>query len=381
MSGGASYFPIDETPYVHVERGKTTTVSYALNPGAAIATTVQDRPTGKPVGGICVRLVKPRFGGQSAHMGSTCSSDDGSLEIGPFTNAETVQLYAYQAVNPYEPPAKRYGDQWVTATGGSGDQREASKVTLTPQQTITIPPIRVDPPGTITGTVRNSSGAAVAGVCAYPFAFHPGQGAIFGANCSNSQGRYTIGELGPYRWPVEFMPNSGTGYGWQWSGDVADRFAATMATVTAGGTATVDAKLAAGGQLTGKVTDGANPVDAGYVWTYNSRTGDVASPSFTNIARDGTFSLKGHRTQKVYVQYASLTKDCWYGLAGKPAIEVAMTAGQTTTIAADMTRSCGKMPLTASTSRSLSTAGTMLSPTPPLASRSTWRFGAARTGR
>ncbi|MEH0824328.1 MULTISPECIES: MSCRAMM family protein [unclassified Micromonospora] len=349
VSAGPSYFAVEETPdYYPITRGQVTRVAFQLNPAGAIATTVLDSATGEPATDICVRVVRPKGGGQSARMGSYCAWDDGVLEMGPFSEAGTYQLYAYQATNPYEPPAKRYGDQWVTANGGSGDQREALLVTVKPQQTVTIPTIRMDPPGTITGTVRNPSGAVVPGVCAYPFAFHPSQGSIFGAHCTNSEGRYTIDDLGPYRWPVEFTPNANTGYAWQWSGDVADRFAATLTKVNPGTSATVDAKLVAGGVLAGKVTDGAGVVDGGYVWTYNARTLDIASPSFTNIARDGTFSLRGHRTQDVYVEYW-VDKQCWYGV--RSAATVAMKAGATTTIAADKTRTCARAPVTGAQTR------------------------------
>ncbi|MGB2568438.1 hypothetical protein ACPFP2_08310 [Micromonospora citrea] len=364
VGGGASYFGVDETEeYYRVTRGQVTRVAFALQPGAAFATTVQDATTATPVGGICVHLVRPSWGGQSAHMRQYCSDDDGHLEVGPFTEAELGgwQLYAYQATNPYDPPVKRYGAQWITADGGSGDQRKALTVTLKAKETITLPTVRMDPPGSITGTVRNASGAVVPGVCAYPYAFHPGQGASWGKNCTNAEGRYTIENLGPYRWPVEFTPNANSGYAWQWSGDVADRFAATMTQVDPGGTATVDARLVTGGVLAGKVTDGAGVVDAGYVWTYNARTGDIASPSHANIARDGTFSLRGHRTQTVHVEYADLERRCWYGPGGRNSIAVAVTAGATTTISADMTRTCARPPVRASQYRpSTTTVGATL---------------------
>ncbi|MEU8299524.1 carboxypeptidase-like regulatory domain-containing protein [Micromonospora sp. NPDC048909] len=364
VSAGASYFPADPKPTVDVVRGQVTRVGYQLRPGAAVATTVLDAASGQPVGGICAHLVQPRWGGQSAHMRQYCSADDGHLEAGPFEADElgTWQLYAFQPIGPYDPPATRYGAQWVTANGGSGDQREALPVTLRAKETVTIPPIRVDPPGRITGTIRNAAGAAVSGVCAYPFAFHPGQGAIFGANCSNAQGQYTLSDLGPYRWPVEFAPSSASGYSWQWSGDVADRFAATLTKVGPGATATVDARLATGGVLAGKVTDGASPVDAGYVWTYNARTGDIASASYANIARDGTFAVRGHRTQEVYVEYWSLTKGCWYAPGGRYGTKVAVTAGATTTIAANMSRTCGLRPYTAAQSGIGTASGPPLAP-------------------
>ncbi len=352
VTGGASYFPVDPRPTIDVQRGQVTKVSYALRPGAAFATTVRDAATSAPVGGICVHLVEPRWGGQSAHMSQYCSDTDGHLAVGPFedTYLGPFQLYAYQGVNPYDPPAKRYGDQWVTANGGSGDQREALLVTFEAGRTITIPDIRVDPPGSITGTVRNTSGAVVPGVCTYPYAFHPGQGNIFGKNCTNAEGRYTIDNLGPYRWPVEFAPTANSGYAWQWSGDVADRYAATYTKVSSGGTASVDAKLVTGGVLTGKVTDPADPWVTGYVWTYNARTGDIASASFGNIGNGsaGSFTVKGHRTQDVHVQYW-VDKDCWYGI--RYGTSVSVKAGATTTLAMNTTSTCAKQPVVTSQSR------------------------------
>ncbi|MGC5028970.1 hypothetical protein [Micromonospora sp. DT229] len=345
VSGGAAYFPLDPSPWIEVTRGQTTRVSYELEPAGAIVTTVQDAATGTPVGGICVRLVTPKFVGQSARMGSTCSDTDGRLEIGPFgEGSHTWNLYAFQPTGPYNPPPVRYGEQWVTANGGSGDQRQALAVTVTARQTTTIPPIKVDPPGAITGTIRDAAGQPVSGVCAYPFAFNPNQGHVFAAHCSNGSGVYTIGNLGPYRWPVAFTPTANSGYAWQWSGDAADRFTAKYTRVRPGVTARVDANLVAGGLLTGTVTDGDRPVDAGYVWSYNARTGDVAGAAFANITRDGTFTLRGHRTQKVYVEYWSLTDGCWYSSRGGTPSKVAVTAGASVSIAADMTRTCGAKP-------------------------------------
>ncbi|XTZ16094.1 carboxypeptidase-like regulatory domain-containing protein [Micromonospora echinospora] len=347
VSGGASYFPDESGRHVDVLRGQVVRADTELAPAAAAVTTVLDAVTGAPVSGICVRLVAPKWVGQSARMKSYCSSSNGRLEIGPFSGASTVQLYAYQARNPYVTPEKYYGAQWVTANGGSGDQREALTVQLLDQQTVTVPPIRMDPPGAISGVVRNAAtGAVVSGICTYPYAFHPGQGNVFGANCSNSQGRYTISDLGPYRWPVEFAPARNTGYAWQWSGDVADRFDATMTQVAVGGTATVDANLVAGGSVTGTVTqaDG-SPLPGGYAWTYNARTGDIASPSFVNIGSNGVFTVSGHRTQEVNLEYWSYTgESCWYAAEGGEVTAIGVTAGGTATVAPTMTTTCGGHP-------------------------------------
>jgi hypothetical protein len=354
VSAHPGYFPTgDDEHHIDVVRGQVARQSYELVPGAAATTTVIDAATGDPVPGICVRTVWPGSGGQSARAGSAgCSDDTGRLNIGPYDGAYTFQLFAWQPLSQWVTPEKYWGAQWVTADGGSGDQRDALSVTLQEKRTITLPTIKVDPPGSITGVVRDAAtGSTISGVCTYPYAFNANQGAIFGRNCSNADGRFTIEHLGPYRWPVEYTPAGNSGYAWQWSGDVADRFGATMIQVTAGGAATApDARLVPGGVLTGKVTRGDGVVDLGYVWTYQARTGDVASASFVNITRDGTFTLRGHRTQDVHVEYWDDSKGCFYGAADgppprKPRLRaVAMVAGQTTTLAMDMSTTCAARP-------------------------------------
>lgn len=346
VSAYPSYFPL-EGRHVEVRRSEVAHLAYELSPAAAIVTTVRDAATNAPVSGVCVHLVAPKWGGQSAHMSQYCSGGDGRLGVGPLDWSGTVQLYAYQPRDPYRTPPKYYGAQWVTADGGTGDQRKALLVEIEAKRTTTVPDIKLDEPGAISGVIRDeATGAPVPGVCTYPYAFQPNQGGVFGRNCSNSEGRYTISDLGPYHWPVEYAPYNG--YAWQWSGDVPDRFSAEMVKVTAGDTATMDAHLVQGGTVAGKVTDGERVVDGGYVWTYNATTGDIASPSFTNIKRDGTFSLRGHRTQSLYVEYRSYTAGCWYGTATGTGVilprRVEVSAGSTTTIAADMTTTCAPHP-------------------------------------
>jgi carboxypeptidase family protein len=346
ISGGASYFSTEgQDRHVTVKRGKTTPYTVTLEPGAAIKTAVVDAATGAPLSDTCVRLIDAVWSAMSAHMGSTCTDTDGSLEIGPFRDAWTVNLYAYQSPNPWEPPATRYGDQWVGANGGTGDQRKALKVKLVPKRTRTIPAIRMDPPGTVTGILRNAgTGAPVSGVCAYPYAWHPGQGGLFGQHCSNAEGRYTIDDVGPYRWPVEFTPLTNSGYAYQWSGDVADRFSATYTQVTAGGVATVDAGLVQGGAIAGQTTNGTETVDGVLVRGYNSKTRDYAGPSWAYSDRNGAYSLPGFRTQELWVEFWSGETGCWYGTSPAQATPVHVTAGTSTPLALDLAGNCAGSP-------------------------------------
>ncbi|GIG89736.1 carboxypeptidase-like regulatory domain-containing protein [Plantactinospora endophytica] len=351
VTAAPSHFPPAEPAPVEVTRGAVTGLTLALAPGAGLTTTVRDAVGGGPLDRVCVRLVAPRWGGQSAGQDGYCSDGTGWLAIGPLTGSAAVQLYAYRANDPYDRTTRRYGAQWVTPSGGTGDQRLASLLQIRAGRTDAIPPILMDPPGAISGTVTDAvTGAPVPGVCAYPYAFRPDQGSGHGRHCSGPDGRYTIDELGPYSWPVQFVPPVGSGYAWQWSGDAADRFGARPTRVPVDGTATVPARLVVGGTLTGTVAQDGAATGAGYVWTYHHRTGDVAGAGPAYPGPDGRFTLPGHRDQQVYVEYGESGRTCWYGAPSggnsAPAVAsaVGVTAGRATTVALDLVSTCAPRP-------------------------------------
>ncbi|GAB3964000.1 hypothetical protein GCM10027615_05630 [Plantactinospora veratri] len=351
VTAAPSHFPPARPVTVDAVRGGVARPAVTLTPGAGLTTTVRDAVTGGPLDRVCVRLVVPGSGGQSAGQDGYCSDASGRLAIGPLAESATVQLYAYRADDPYDRTDRRYGAQWVTPTGGTGDQRLASRLLIRAGRTVAIPPIVMDPPGAISGTVSDArTGTALPGVCAFPYAFRPDRGTGHGRHCSGPDGRYTIDDLGPYAWPVQFVPPPGSGSAWQWSGEVADRFSARLITVTSGGTAALSTRLVDGGTLTGAVGRNGVAVGSGHVWTYHQRTGDVAGAGPGHVGPDGRFVLPGHRGQHVYVEYADSTTTCWYGEpaggAGPPtaATPVGLTAGASTTLALDLVRTCAPRP-------------------------------------
>jgi hypothetical protein len=345
--GAPSHFGVTDVT-VTVANGQTTQVQQKLRAGSGMRTTVLNAQTGGPAESVCVHIVDPASGGQSAHMQMFCADKSGLLEIGPFEDtSRKVQLYAFQVRNPFSPPVYLHGDQWVALNGGTGDQRWAALISLKPKSVVTVPVIRMDPPGTITGTIRDgSTGAPVGGVCAYPYAFNAGQGGITGPNCSNSAGTYTIADLGPYRWPVEYV--GGGNYAWQWSGDVTNRFAASMVKVTAGANAGKDANMARAGDIAGTVTGPMTGDTGSYVWSRSAVTGDMAAFG-ANISRTGgtgpgTFSQHVLANQNIYLQLW-VGKDCWYGLgAAEIILPIRTEPGKTKNMTINTDTNCASPP-------------------------------------
>lgn len=193
-----------------------------------------------------------------------------------------------------------HGSQWVGAGGGTGDLEQAAWFQLASHQTTDVP-VRLDLAGSISGVVTASQdGTPVAGLCpsvtpAATYSFTP-----INTQCTGSDGRYTISNLGPYDWRVQFPDHSGA-YAWEWSGDAADRFAAQGIAVLPGQAATADASLSPAGKLTGHVTGADLPLRFVYVIATNARTGDWAAPAAV-IRTGAEYTLSGLATQQVRLE-------------------------------------------------------------------------------
>lgn len=119
-------------------------------------------------------------------------------------------------------------------------------------------------------------------------------------------------------------------------GDVADRFAATYTQVDAGGTATVDAALVEGATIAGTITGADGPIEGAAITADNRTTGDQAAYGYVSSDRAGRFTLRGLRTQDVWLSYPAAGRVC--------RVAVAVTAGETTGVALDTTDSCATGP-------------------------------------
>ncbi|TWP49573.1 carboxypeptidase regulatory-like domain-containing protein [Lentzea tibetensis] len=315
-ASNGEHWPADSVQ-VSLRAGEVTDHATALRPAATVRTTVQDARTGRPVENVCVEThTVPVVAVIDRDYLDRCSDSSGTLVLGPMDPG------AYQLlVKPVGDNG--YGMQWVGASGGTGDVREAIVVRPELNNPKTIAPIRMDRAGTISGVVTDrATGAGVNGVCVYPFAVDPRIGFGFRKNCTRDGGKYTITGLGPYRWPLEFADSRGGRYAWQWSGDAADRFAARPVPVWSGFTTDQNASLVASGQITGRTLDKQDKPKFGYVYGYNARTGDIVGWTSSDWT-SGAYALKSLATQDVRLEY-------WIDRSCSRQAPVGVVAGQAT---------------------------------------------------
>lgn len=297
----------DRAAGVVLRAGETERVAAALDPAAVIVTQVRDAVSQVPVAGACVAVAAPGTGGLRVDAFTTCSNAHGRVEIG-WLRTGSVQLYIRPGAGPY-------GAQWLGVHGGTGNQQLARRISVREGQSVTLPPIQLDRAGSITGTARDAvTGRPVAGVCAYGYAVDGSGGPGAGVHCTGANGRYTVGGLGPYAWPVEYTSSDGR-YAWQWSGGAPHRFAARRVTVQAGQASRADAALARGARLAGRISDFAGPATGrASVAVFNNVTGDHAAvpvPAY----QGGRYEVRGLAGQVVKVQFAPFADGPahWYG--------------------------------------------------------------------
>jgi len=147
-----------------VVSGQTTSVTLTAVPGAQITTTVRDASTGAPLPNVClwptsVSWPSPFSPGpdrQGSGSNPACSDETGKVVLtGLLANSYNIFAQAGDGV---------HGHQWVGPHGGTGQKEQATVVTLTTGQAATVPDVRMDKAGSLTGVVRDqATGAGVEG--------------------------------------------------------------------------------------------------------------------------------------------------------------------------------------------------------------------------
>jgi hypothetical protein len=303
-SSSGYYLMTGQIP-VTLTAGQTTTVTVPLTLGGKVAFSAADHATGAPVKNACAVLKVIGSGGLGDGYGD-CTDTNGK---GVTQSAKAAGSYELFAVAP-----GNYGHQWVGKQGGTGDQKAAARIVVRPGKTVTAPPALLDPAGTITGVVTGSDGKPLAnGYVAFSAWDDSGPGWDTG---TDQNGKYALGKLGPYAWPLLF---GGGPDPRQWSGNAGNRFQATGVPVVARGTTTYDAGLIKGTTLKGTVTAPSGPPAEWRLTFLNAATGDKMGTFDSSAAGPGdtyALPLTGGASVKIAWDYlpgdASHNARGWY---------------------------------------------------------------------
>jgi len=244
----ANYVGENYPSNVKVTEGATTSgINGSLPPGATISGTVTSAATGKPLGGICVEINSTDFGIE----GFSVSAKDGTYSVN--------QL-----------PVDTYNVQFTGGCGNRGSfapQAYDNTNVLEPQnidvttagQAVTGIDAAMQPGPVISGTVTDSSGHELSGICV--FAVTP-NGVEYGI-AATAHGKYRITDLAPAQYQVIFTPGCGNNanlVGQAYKTPISAPVAATVsaASGTVGG---INAALAPAGAIAGTVRGaGGRPV-------------------------------------------------------------------------------------------------------------------------
>ncbi|MEV4621817.1 carboxypeptidase regulatory-like domain-containing protein [Asanoa sp. NPDC049573] len=243
---------------VNVLPNQTIDVMVRLLPGAKITTSVIDKATGKGLAGVCLFAYKSGQVYIPQGVGDDqCSDAAGKVTLSRL-EAGDYRVFAM-------PRNTGYGRQWVTANGGSGDERQAVTIKATSGRTAIAPQVKIDRGGSIRGRVTDAATGA------------PLRSADVGTFTGQDQstdgdGYYQIDGLGPYRWALSYA--GGPDYAAAWTGGAVSRFTATGTQVTAGAVATVDVALTKGVTVHGNVLTGGRTPSWSRITAYNTTTGD-----------------------------------------------------------------------------------------------------------
>ncbi|MCL4446174.1 MAG: carboxypeptidase-like regulatory domain-containing protein, partial [Actinobacteria bacterium] len=148
--------------------------------------------------------------------------------------------------------------------------------------------------GTITGTVTDSSGTGLSGICVDATPSGGGSGAF---SSTGSGGTYSVTGLPTGSYTVEFTGNCGTtgSYLNQWYNGASTSGAATPVSVTSGSTtSSINATMVAAGTITGTVTDSGGTGISGICVDVTNPNG--GNSGFSATGSGGTYSVKGIAT-------------------------------------------------------------------------------------
>ena len=321
------------TTAISVTTGGTQTgINAAMAAGGSISGKVTAAAGGANLAGICVNANPTGGGGGS---GATTTAADGTYTItGLAAGSYDVQFSASGFCG-----GGNYATEWYN---NQTSQFSANTVAVTAGSTTGSINAAMAAGGSISGKVTAAAGGAdLAGICVN--ANPTGGGGSSGATTA-ADGTYTITGLAAGSYDVQFSNGCGDAgnYATQWYNNQTSQFSANTVAVTAGSTTgSINAAMAAGGSISGKVTAAAGGANLAGICVNANPTGGGGGSGATTAA-DGTYTIAGLAAGSYDVQF-SASGFCGGGVSGNcptqwynnqtsqfSANAVAVTAGSTT---------------------------------------------------
>ena len=271
-----------------VALGGTYTIDAALVKGGSISGKVTEEGTSTAIQGVNITVYDSVNQYSFVKWANTDSSGNYTV-IGLPTG--TFKIY-------FLPQAGNYLNKWHI---NGNTFAEAAPISVTAgQDTLNIDG-QLPTGGILTGKVTpagSSTGLPGIGVKVFDLEKHE-----MGGTVTDINGVYTINKFKTGNYRVYFAPNNNTNYAYEWYNDRADYFTADTLAITQGQTSTLDVELAAGGSISGRLTEagtGAN-IANGVVIAYDQSTGTQTHAAITQA--DGTYTISGLRTTTYKVSF------------------------------------------------------------------------------
>ncbi len=322
--------PSTATPLTLVSGTTDTAIDAALLPGGAISGKITSASTGKSLSGICVYASAMGGSAPTYAFGSSTSTGAYTLE-GLAAGSYAVEFYT-DCGNKGNYVPQYYND--------APDYQSATAVPVTVGQTTGSINAAMAPGGAITGTVKSAAtGKVISHICVDVTS--TSNSLIGSSTITSTKGSYKIIGLAAGSYDVMFQGgcgNSGS-YQSQYYNNSPTLSGATAVTVTVGlTTSSINAAMAAGGTVSGTVTDSSTGAKLAGICVYaydatHTYFGDGITSS------TGSYKIVNLTPDSYYVEFYSgcsgssnyLTQ--WYKNASSQtkATLVPVTAGHTST--------------------------------------------------
>ncbi len=272
---------------VSVTSGMTTTINAQLALGGVISGMVTAEGSGAPLSNVSVTAYDAAT---DSFIDSNATNVSGTFRIGGLTTGNYKLRFRDNT-----------GAYLTEFYNNKPDLAGADPFSVMAGMTTTIN-AQLALGGVISGMVTaEGSGAPLSNVSVT--AYNATTGSSIGSNTTNAAGLYRIGSLATGNYKLRFRDNTGA-YLTEFYNNKPDLASADPFSVTAGMTTTIHAALAAGGRVTGRVTDAASGAGLADVFVSASRL-DASTPSGSALSdANGYYTTTALYTGVYYVQFS-----------------------------------------------------------------------------